>query len=254
MTAASGSGKSRADRDIAKIHVGTSGWNYGHWKRVFYPEGLKPKDWLAFYGRQLATLELNVTFYRGIKEATFEKWRQTVPDDFLFSVKMSRFITHISRLRVERASVERFLGGVSLLEEKLGIILIQLPPSLRFDGDLVSAFFDLLDPAFRYTVEARNESFVGEPFFSLLRARNMAWCISETAGRYPHSEAITADFVYMRLHGRESLYASSYSDDELRGIKGQIEAWGKETFVYFDNDFAGYAPLNALTLKAMCGA
>jgi uncharacterized protein YecE (DUF72 family) len=253
MTAASGNGKSGALRGTSKIHVGTSGWNYGHWKGVFYPEELKPRDWLAFYGQHLTTLELNVTFYREIKAATFEKWRHTVPDDFLFSVKMSRFITHIRRLRVERGSLERFFGGVSVLEEKLAVILIQLPPSLKFDGDLVSAFFDLLDPAFRYTVEARSESFAGEPFFSLLRERNIAWCISETAGRYPHCEAITADFVYMRLHGRERLYASSYGDDELQGIKEQIEAWGKETFVYFDNDFAGYAARNALTLRAMCG-
>ena len=109
------------------IHVGTSGWNYPHWKGVFYPEGLKPKDWLAFYGQRLDTLELNVTFYREAKATTFEKWRQTAPGGFLFSVKMSRFITHIRRLKVERGSVERFLGNASVLADKLGVILIQLP-------------------------------------------------------------------------------------------------------------------------------
>jgi uncharacterized protein YecE (DUF72 family) len=233
------------------VHIGTSGWNYPHWKGVFYPEGLKPQEWLAFYGQRLDTLEVNVTFYREAKATTFEKWRRTVPGGFLFSVKMSRFITHIRRLKVERGSVERFLGNASVLADKLGVILIQFPPSLQFDTGLISDFFGLLDPAFRYTVEARHKSFITDAFFSLLRARNMAWCISETAGRYPYHEAVTADFVYIRLHGREKLYVSSYRDDELYGIKEKIAAWGRETYVYFDNDFSGYAPRNALALKTM---
>ncbi len=109
------------------VHIGTSGWNYPHWKGVFYPEGLKSREWLAFYGQRLDTLELNVTFYREAKATTFEKWRLTVPDGFLFSVKMSRFITHIRRLKVEAGSVERFLGNASALADKLGVVLIQLP-------------------------------------------------------------------------------------------------------------------------------
>ena len=233
------------------IHVGCSGWNYNHWQGVFYPEGLKRKEWLAFYGRRFDTLELNVTFYGQPGKATFEKWYATVPDRFFFSVKMSRFITHTRRLEIGPESIERFSTGVSILAGKLGIVLIQLPPSLPFDEGLVAGFFSVLDPAFRYTVEARHESFAGEPFFALLRRHNIAWCISETAGRYPYSEALTADFVYVRLHGKEKLYASSYGDDELRAWKEKIESWGRETYVYFDNDFAGYAPTNAATLKAM---
>ena len=194
---------------------------------------------------------MNATFYREAKAATFEKWRETVPSPFLFSVKMSRFITHIKRLKVERTSIERFLTNVSVLADKLGVILIQLPPSLTFDPGLVADFFGFLDPACRYTIEARHESFVSDGFFSMLEERNLAWCISETAGRFPYSEAITADFVYVRLHGRERLYASSYREDELRGIHEKAAAWGKETFVYFDNDFMGYAPQNALALKGM---
>jgi len=253
MSVAPGRRKNSPGSGVAKIHVGTSGWNYGHWRGVFYPEGLKPADWLAFYGSRFSTLELNVTFYREMKAATFEKWRRTVPESFIFSVRMSRFLTHIRRLRVERGSVERFLGSVSLLEEKLNPILIQLPPSLKFDEDLMSDFFNLLEPGLRYVVEARNDTFAAEPFFSMLRARNMAWCMSETAGRFPYSEALTADFVYMRLHGGEKLYASSYRDDELRAVKERLEEWAREAYVYFDNDFAGYAALNALTLNAMCG-
>ena len=234
-----------------RILVGTSGYSYPHWREVLYPKGLPQGRWLEHYAAEFETVELNVTFYRLPKPATFEKWRDTVPSRFLFSVKMSRFITHIKRLNVESTSIKRFLGNVSVLAAKLGVILIQLPPSLKFDASLVADFLGLLDPACRYTIEARSESFITDEFFSMLKERNVAWCISETAGRYPYSEAITADFVYVRLHGRERLYASSYRDDQLRGIKEKLVAWGKETFVYFDNDFMGHAPQNALTLKAM---
>ena len=235
------------------LHIGCSGWNYRYWKGPFYPESVKQKEWLAFYARKFDTLELNVTFYGQPAKATFERWYATVPDRFFFSVKMSRFITHTMRLEVRPESIMRFSEGVSLLADKLGIVLIQLPPTLHFDAGVMKKFFSLLDPTFRYTVEARHESFVGEPFFKLLRRNNIAWCISETGGRYPYSEAVTADFVYVRLHGRQELYASRYTDDELRAWKKKIESWGRETYVYFDNDFAGYAPMNALTLRTMLG-
>ncbi len=234
-----------------RLYVGTSGWQYSHWRGVFYPEELKSKDWLRFYAEQLNTLELNVTFYRQVRQSTFQKWYDTVPDHFLFSVKMSRFVTHIKRLRVEKESIARFLEDAGELKEKLGIILIQLPPSLKFDPSLMEDFFRLLDPACKYTVEARNQTFVSDDFFSLLHRHKIAWCIAESAGRYPHHEAVTAPFVYLRLHGRGELYASSYSDEELRGLAGKIRQWARETYVYFDNDFSGHAVKNAMTLAYM---
>ena len=234
-----------------RIHVGTSGWNYGHWRGVFYPEGLKTGDWLAFYGQRFDTIELNVTFYRQMKSETYKKWYDSVPDGFLFSAKMSRFITHIRRLKVDGESVSRFLNALSVLAEKTGVILIQLPPSLRFEPALTGEFFALLDPHFRYAVEARHESYLSDAFFEMLRKERIAWCISETAGRFPYREAVTADFVYMRLHGRETLYVSSYTEDELSALKDKLLTWGKEAFVYFDNDFSGFAAQNALTLRAM---
>ena len=235
-------------------HVGTSGWQYSHWRDVFYPEDLKSKDWLQFYSQHLDTLELNVTFYRQVRRSTFQKWYDIVPADFVFSVKMSRFITHIKRLKVEADSVKRFLEDVSVLKEKLGAILIQLPPSLKFDPVLMTDFFALLDPAFRYTIEARNKTFVHDEFFSLLRDRNVAWCIAESAGRYPYHEAVTASFVYLRLHGRTVLYASNYSDDELKVMCDKIRGWARDTYVYFDNDFNGYAVRNAMTMRDVLSA
>jgi uncharacterized protein YecE (DUF72 family) len=234
-----------------RAHVGTSGWNYNHWKSVFYPEGLKSKDWLAYYVQRFDTVELNVTFYREVKAETFRKWYEATPVDFQFSVKMSRFITHIKRLAIGQESIDRFNDNIVLLQEKLGVVLIQLPPSLKFDHDRVARFFDLLDPAFRYTVEARNQTFVCDAFYALLKERNIAWCISESAGRYPYDEAITADFLYLRLHGREKLYGSSYRDDELSVISDNLKNWKREAYVYFDNDYEGFAPQNALTLRRM---
>lgn len=231
------------------FYVGTSGWQYSHWRGVFYPEDLKSQDWLRFYTEHLNTLELNVTFYRQVRQSTFQKWYEATPPAFVFSVKMSRFITHIKRLRVEAESVERFCADVRVLKEKLGVILIQLPPSLKFDSTLMADFFALLDPALKYTIEARNKTFISDDFFAMLTDRNIAWCIAESAGRYPYSEAVTASFVYLRLHGRTELYASNYSDDELTVMAGKIRGWDRDTYVYFDNDFGGYAVRNALTLK-----
>jgi uncharacterized protein YecE (DUF72 family) len=232
-------------------HIGTSGWQYAHWKGVLYPEELKSKDWLQFYAQHLNTLELNVTFYRQVRSSTFQKWHDTVPADFRFSVKMSRFITHIKRLATEEESVRRFLGDVIGLRDKLGVILVQLPPSLKYDSALITDFFSLLDPAFKYTIEARNKTFINDDFFSLLHDRNIAWCIAESAGRYPYHEAITAPFVYLRLHGRTALYASNYTDEELHELAAKIRGWARETYVYFDNDFSGYAVKNAIKLTSM---
>jgi len=234
-----------------QYHIGTSGWQYPHWKGTFYPGDVKSSDRLRYYSTRLDTLELNVTFYRQVKETTFRKWYDTVPHGFLFSVKMSRFITHVRRLRPDDASIGRFLSGASALMDKLGVILIQLPPAMKYDRPLFGEFFGRLDGSYRYTVEARNGSFVCDDFFSLLAERGIAWCIADSAGRFPYHEAVTAGFVYIRLHGSDVLYASDYSDEELLAWRDRIRTWDREAFVYFDNDFQGYAAKNALTLRSM---
>jgi uncharacterized protein YecE (DUF72 family) len=235
-----------------KVHVGTSGWNYKHWKGVFYPEGLKSTDWLVFYARHFPTVELNVTFYRSIKASTFDGWYAASPPGFIFSAKMSRYITHIKRLKVDRESIERFSADVSHLKEKVGVILVQLPPTLKFDPIRLSGFFDLLDPRFRYTLEARNDSFLVDECFSLLKERNIAWCIADADGRHPYSESVTADLVYVRMHGRGGRPAGpDYRDDELQALAEKIRSWKKETWVYFNNDPGGFAVKNAKTLMEM---
>ena len=233
-----------------KYHIGTSGWQYPHWRGVFYPEGMKVADQLHFYSSRLNTMELNVTFYRQVKEATFRRWYDVVPEEFLFSVKMSRFITHIKRLRADVESIGKFLSPVAALGDKLGVILVQLPPSMKYDRALVTDFFAMLNKEYRYTVEARNKTFICDDFFALLRETGIAWCIADSAGRFPYREEVTAPFIYIRLHGKELLYASDYNDEELLAWSEKIRGWNKETFVYFDNDFQAYAAKNALALRS----
>jgi uncharacterized protein YecE (DUF72 family) len=234
-----------------EFYIGTSGWQYKHWKDVFYPQGLKNTDWLSFYAQRFDTLEVNVTFYRDVKPSTYEKWYNTVPEDFLFSVKMSKFITHIKRLKVDGNSVNRFTENVHGLKEKLGVVLIQLPPAIKFDQSLIRDFFSLLDKKLCYTVEARHKSFINDKFFSILEENGVAWCIADSAGRYPYHETVTASFVYIRLHGSRRLYASDYSDNELKAWKDKILSWNRNFFVYFDNDFDGYAVKNAQKLQQL---
>ncbi len=228
------------------IHrIGTSGWNYKHWKEIFYPADLSPRKWLEFYSSHFNTVELNATFYRLPKVNTFESWKNRTPDGFLWSVKANKFITHTKRLKDCREPLDRFYTSVSGLGDKLGPILFQLPPSLTYDEQVFLDFCALLKPNYLHTLEVRNRSWLDDGAFEIMRKFNIAFCISDTAGRYPYHEAVTADFVYIRLHGSRKLYASEYTVEELHTWAKKILHWGKRTFCYFDNDFEGYAIKNA---------
>lgn len=234
-----------------KYFVGTSGWQYWHWKGIFYPENLKSKDFFDYYVKFFNTTEINATFYRDVRESTFLKWYKNPPENFVFSIKLNRTITHFKRLKVDKNTLENYLKKISLLKEKLGVILIQLPPSFKFDSAVLVDFISILDRNFKYAIEIRNKSFICDNFFEILSKNNIAFCIADSAGRYPYYEAVTADFIYIRLHGHEKLYVSSYSDKELMVYAKKIRDWDKKSFVYFDNDYSGYAVLNALTLKRL---
>ncbi len=231
------------------FYVGTSGWQYGHWKSVFYPEDLKYSQWLSFYCKYFSTVEINVTFYRNVKSTTFQKWYSEVPENFLFSVKISRQITHFKKLKIEQYMLESFIENVSILRDKLGVILIQLPPSLKFDEKLLKDFTSMLNKNFKYAIEVRNKTFIDDRFFDILKKENIAFCIADSAGRYPYYEAITSDFVYIRLHGSKKLYTSEYTEKELSEWAIKIKNWKMPTFIYFDNDFKGFAVKNALQLR-----
>jgi len=233
---------------VQEIFIGTSGWNYGHWRGPFYPDGLARTRWLQHYARIFSTVEVNATFYRSMRPSTFERWRASTPDGFTWSVKASRFITHIRRLRDPEEPLARFMESLEPLGDKLGPVLFQLPPSLIFDAHLVQSFCRSLPPGRHYVIEARHGSWISDAALTCLKEGHVAWCISDTAGRYPYREAATSDFVYVRLHGSKRLYASCYSDDELSAWAARIRSCELDTYVYFDNDFMGYAPTNALRL------
>ena len=232
-----------------KWRIGTSGWSYRHWKELFYPPQVAASKWLDFYAGHFDTVEVNATFYRLPKHETFDKWYQETPGNFLWAVKASKFITHTRRLKDPAEPLERLYNAAERLKEKLGPILFQLPPSLSFDRELFISFCSTLNHSYRHALEVRHPSWIDTQVFEILKEHHMAFCISDTAGRYPFHEAITADFVYIRLHGSQKLYASDYSEDELEEWGRKIRGWDTETYIYFDNDFQGFAVKNARRLK-----
>jgi uncharacterized protein YecE (DUF72 family) len=236
-----------------KNFIGTSGFSYSHWRSIFYPETLKSADFLRFYSGYFNTVEMNSTFYHTPRDSTIEKWVRTTPENFVFSVKASKFITHVKRLKDTRDSLSLFLQKAELFGKKLGVILFQLPPSLKKDLVLLKNFLDLLPKDKLFAMEFRHKSWLDEEVYSLLKDYNVAFCISDTP-RYPYAEVITANFSYVRLHGHEILYASSYTEEQLSYYADLIKRWNKNGvgfFVYFDNDFYGNAVKNALELKKL---
>ncbi len=234
---------------VMHTFIGTSGWNYDHWKERFYPAGYPKARWLDYYMNIFSTVEVNATFYRQMNTDTFLKWRMKGPDDFVFSLKANRYITHIMKLKNVEDSVRTFISSVSVLGLKLGPLLFQLPPSLVFDENILETFLAVLPDGYRYTVEARHKSWTSTDALSVLGRHNIAWCIADTAGRFPYLEAVTADFVYIRLHGSKKLYVSDYTTNELDEWAEKIRSWGVDAYVYFDNDFMAHAPGNALQLR-----
>lgn len=235
------------------IYIGTSGWHYKHWKRIFYPEGLSDAQQLPFYTESFGTVELNNSFYRVPAITAFKKWKETVPLDFLFSVKANRYITHRKKLHEVKEATIDFIRRSSQLEDKLGPILFQLPPNWAINTTRLAAFLAELPENYRYTFEFRNPTWYNDEIYQLLNQYRCAFCIYELAGHLSPVKT-TADFVYVRLHGPGEKYQGSYADDSLTSWASRCHNWkkeGKDVFVYFDNDQKAYATFNAQTLLKM---
>jgi uncharacterized protein YecE (DUF72 family) len=237
-----------------RAYIGTSGWHYDHWEGPFYPEGTAAGRRLAYYSQRLDTVELNNSFYQLPKRETLEQWRETTPEGFAFAVKASRYITHMKKLKDPDEPLANFLEPVSVLGDKLGPVLFQLPPNWRVNHRRLEDFLRALPEGGRYVMEFRDESWFDGRVLELLRAHNVAFCIYDIAGRGSPKE-VTADFAYVRLHGpAEEAYQGSYSPRQLSGWAGALSAWlrrGRDAYCYFDNDQAGYAAQNALRLAEM---
>jgi uncharacterized protein YecE (DUF72 family) len=271
-----------------RVFIGTSGWNYPHWRGLFYPAGLRQKDELAFLARSLSSVEVNGTFYSLTRPDACAAWREAVPADFPFAIKGSRYITHMLKLnRFHHPLANFFAQGILKLGAQLGPILWQLPPGLAFREERARPFLEALprdvaaaerwarlhdarttgravlrapdgrDAPVRHVLEPRHASWLEPAALALLEELDVALVAADTAGRHPFSLARTASFGYLRLHGSTALYASRYTDDELAVWAERVRAvrdGGHDVFVYFDNDAQANAPRDALRLRALVDA
>jgi uncharacterized protein YecE (DUF72 family) len=248
---------SRARESAGRFWVGTSGWSYGHWRGLFYPRALKPSDWLPYYAARLATVELNMSFYRLPPEAMLETFKARTPDDFLFAVKAWRLITHRRRLAGAEDALADFLKRIARLGPKLGPVLFQLPPRLNYDLARLQTFLSLLPKDQRFAFEFRDPSWHRREVYDLLARRNAAFCCFEL-GPLRSPKKATADFVYVRLHGRKQPYRGAYGAKGLKGWNKWLGACltsGRDAYVYFDNtDEADHAVRDALRLNRTLSA
>jgi uncharacterized protein YecE (DUF72 family) len=232
-----------------RIHIGTSGWHYKHWIGTYYPTGTKDAEQMGYYLQDFDTVELNNSFYKLPEKKTFETWRKSVPAEFVFAVKASRFITHNKKLKDPETTIARFFDQVKGLKKKLGPVLFQLPPAWKVNEERLAQFLASLPPKMRYVFEFRNSTWYTEGVYALLRKFNCAFCIYEL-DHHQSPMIETADFIYVRLHGPGAKYQGSYSKAALKEWAKQCRQWAqtKDVFIYFDNDQKGYAAFNALEL------
>ena len=239
------------------IRIGCSGWNYQHWRNgVFYPPRLPPRRWLEFYAQHFNSVEVNATFYRLPKEQAVANWVRESPPGFLFAVKMSRYVTHIKRLRDLPPSIELFYSRIRPLagSSKLGPVLWQLPETFRREDERLAQALDALPPG-RHCFEFRHESWFVEDVYELLRRSGVALVIGDTPRRPFQAHELTADWTFIRFHHGTRGRRSNYSETELEEWAQRIEVWAREAdvYAYFNNDSNGYAVRNGHWLRKRLG-
>jgi len=286
-----------------RILIGISGWRYAPWRGVFYPEKLPQAKELQYASRMLPTIEINGSFYSLQSPASYAEWHDATPDGFVFALKAPKYITHLRRLKeIGTPLANFFANGLFELKDKLGPILWQFPPRLPFEAERFEAFFKQLPHdteaaavlaarhdhrvegrmslvpdrkrALRHAVEIRHSSFATPAFVAMLRRHHIALVVADTAGKWPLLEDLTSDFVYMRLHGDQELYASGYDDAALARWAERIGTWSggaqvsdarlasprsagrrakRDVYCYFDNDVKVHAPYDAAALMRQLG-
>lgn len=283
---------------MSELRIGVSGWKYDSWRRDFYPKGLVQSRELEFISRRMNSVEINGSFYSLQRPTSYKRWADETPDDFLFAVKGSKYLTHMKKLvDVRKPLANFFASGVLMLGEKLGPILWQLPPWMAYDRDRMSDFLQLLprtssaaselalehtlkkkdwiatdavaSTRLRYAFEPRHDSFFTVDFVELLRRHKATLVFADTADKWPYVEDVTSDLIYIRLHGREELYAGGYTESQLDAWAKRIRSWRsgaeprdarrvakrmttkkapRDVFVYFDNSITNHAPFDAVSL------
>ncbi|HZD87459.1 MAG TPA: DUF72 domain-containing protein [Gaiellaceae bacterium] len=239
------------------VRVGLSGWNYAHWRDgVFYPPRLPARRWLEFYARRFDTVEVNSTFYRLPRREAVAHWVEQTPDDFLFSVKTSRYLTHVRRLRDLGPGLETFLERIAPLvgSPKLGPLLWQLPPTFRCDHDRLAEALARLPRGLRHCFEFRDPSWFVDETYALLREHGVALVIADRPQvNVFQTHELTAGWTFVRFHGGTRGRRGNYSGSELREWAERIRGWSRthEVLAYFNNDWEGFAPRNAALLKRL---
>jgi uncharacterized protein YecE (DUF72 family) len=237
----------------ARLWIGTSGWHYQHWREVFYPGKLSAAQMLAHYTQEFDTVEINNTFYRLPEKQTFAVWAQSVPRGFCFAVKASRFITHIKRLRDPEEPIDRLFSRAAALNRHLGPVLFQLPPNWKADAERLRDFLAGLPRDHQCAFEFRDPSWYSPVIYRLLQDHNAASCVHDMKGDSWPAE-VTANFIYLRLHGPTGAYHGKYPRRTLarwaEWIEGRAEK-ARDIYVYFNNDQSGHAITNARELRTM---
>ncbi len=234
-----------------KLFIGTSGWHYDHWSGTFYPKDVPKKEFLAYYAGLFKSAEINNSFYQLPAESTLASWRDTVPKDFTFAVKASRYITHMKKMKDPSKSTPKLFERIEALGGKLGPVLFQLPPRFRFNRERLASFLGSLPQGRRYAFEFRDFSWENDEAYEVLENHGAAWCIYHLEGRESKSK-VTADFVYIRLHGPGGAYQGKYKPQTLSRWARHFEQWrkqGLDVYCFFDNDENGYAAQNAYALQ-----
>lgn len=244
---------------MKKLCIGTSGFVYRDWRGLFYPKKLPQRLWLSYYAGHFQTVEINNTFYTQVREETYERWYQETPHDFIFAIKGNRFITQYKRLIDIDDSLQRFFTPALALKEKFGVVLWQFPASFKIVTskkeeylERLATFLKKLPKSVPHAFEFRHTSWFDESVGTLLKTHNACMVIADSS-RFPNTDMITADWIYVRFHGPKGLYTSSYVDEQLQEWATRITQWKKTktVFCYFNNDYFGNAIQNAKTLQAL---
>ncbi|MGB9588206.1 MAG: DUF72 domain-containing protein [Armatimonadota bacterium] len=239
---------------MGNCYIGTSGWNYAHWKHVFYPPKLNSCELLAYYSSFFKTVEINYSFYRLPEREQFEEWQRQVPKDFVFAVKASQYLTHQKKLKDPNEPLARIIEHARGLGKKLGPILYQLPPRWNVNFSRLREFLPLLPQDIRHVMEFRDESWLTDEVFDLLREYRVGYCIM-SAPDLPCVLQVTAPFAYIRMHNGGYETESNYSPAQLEWWANKVQEFLKnvDVYVYFNNDYKGFAVHNALQLKEFLG-
>jgi uncharacterized protein YecE (DUF72 family) len=242
---------------MSKFRIGTSGWTYEHWKGSFYPDKLPKSHWFEYYTTLFDAVEINATFYGTFKDQTYHSWYNRSPEGFKFVLKAPRLITHRKYLVDCDELIKTFWRSASLLEDKLGLILLQIAPDMPFDLPLLKQSIQAFGNPSQIAVEFRHNQWNNDETKNMLQNIGAVYCNADSP-RSQLNDWLTSDNAYLRLHGRKRWYSYDYSEEELQEIAGLAhrltDKGARTVFIFFNNDFESYAPKNALRLKETLAA